>query len=69
MSNLKTVPYWVIINYKKHTIWKQPYSTYMEAKLEFDLQAKFHPNHTYEIEQRERVIKDDVESSDEYSRF
>ncbi len=40
--------YWIIVNWKRNSIWKQTYITYEEAQKEFDLQIlRLKPGQTH----------------------
>lgn len=47
--------HWIIVNKKKHSIWKQTYSSFGFAKAEYQLQVKRLPvgiSHGFKIEKR-----------------
>ena len=54
-ETVRPLNHWIIINNKRHSIWKQPYLSFDEARRELDYQvSQLSPNqkHNFIIERR-----------------
>ncbi len=71
-SNTKTIKdsYWIIINYKKNSIWKKVFFSYPEAKAELDTQVLTHGNNPdWKIEQKEWYRETAESDNGEFANF
>lgn len=54
-ESIKQSVHWIIVNYKRHSIWLYPFLSLADAKSEFDYQIsklKAGYTHNFKIEQR-----------------